>query len=100
MIGAVSKPALYEHPGCRDDKDHRPDPTSRRAYVAERRHDHADQARGQGNFDAPEAPGLAVALRGLSMVCDNEQVLEVTGAMFDGLYAFFRRELVLGTEPS
>jgi hypothetical protein len=38
--------------------------------------------------------------RMLSMVCDDEQVLEVTGAMFDGLHAFFRRELVLGREPS
>jgi hypothetical protein len=51
-------------------------------------------------FDAPEAAGLDVVLRGLSMVCDDEQVLEVTGPMFDGLYAFFRRQLVLGREPS
>jgi hypothetical protein len=51
-------------------------------------------------FDAPEAAGLDVLLRGLSMVCDDDQVLEVTGPMFDGLYAFFRRQLVLGREPS
>lgn len=51
-------------------------------------------------FDAPEAPGLDVALRGLSMVCDDEQVLALTGPLFDGLYEFFRRELLLGREPS
>jgi len=51
-------------------------------------------------FDAPEAPGVDVALRGLSMVCDDEQVLDVTRPLFDGLYEFFRRELLLGREPS
>lgn len=51
-------------------------------------------------FDAPEAPGLDVALRGLSMVCDDEQVLALTGPLFEGLYEFFRRELLLGREPS
>lgn len=51
-------------------------------------------------FDAPEAPGFDVALRGLSMVCTDEQVLEVTGPLFDGLYEFFHRELSLGREPS
>jgi hypothetical protein len=51
-------------------------------------------------FDAPEAPGFDVGLRGLSMVCSDEQVLEVTGPLFDGLYEFFRRELMLGREPS
>lgn len=51
-------------------------------------------------FDAPEAPGFDVALRGLSMVCGDDQVLEVTGTLFDGLYEFFRRELILGREPS
>lgn len=52
------------------------------------------------HFDAPEAPGLDTALRGLSMVCDDEQVLEHTRPLFDGLYEFFRRELLLGKEPS
>jgi hypothetical protein len=51
-------------------------------------------------FDAPEAAGFDVGLRGLSMVCSDEQVLEVTGPLFDGLYEFFRRELMLGREPS
>ncbi|MGB8385636.1 MAG: chromate resistance protein ChrB domain-containing protein [Dermatophilaceae bacterium] len=50
-------------------------------------------------FDAPEAPGLDVALRGLSMLGDDEQTLAVTGPLFDGLYEFFRRELILGRPP-
>ena len=51
-------------------------------------------------FDAPEAPGLDTALRGLSMVCDDHQILKLTRPLFDGLYEFFRRELLLGREPS
>ena len=51
-------------------------------------------------FDAPEARGVDVVLRGMSMVCDDDQVLAVTRPMFDGLYEFFRRELLLGREPS
>ncbi|GAA4053527.1 chromate resistance protein ChrB domain-containing protein [Nonomuraea soli] len=51
-------------------------------------------------FDAPEAAGLDVVLRGLSMVCDDEQVLEVTGPLFDGLYEYFRRGMLLGREPA
>src|SRR6516164_3690841 len=39
-------------------------------------------------FDAPEAPGLDTMLRGLSMVCTDEQILDLTGPMFDGLYEF------------
>ncbi|MGH3664908.1 MAG: chromate resistance protein ChrB domain-containing protein [Egibacteraceae bacterium] len=51
-------------------------------------------------YDAPEAPGLDVLLRGLSMVHDDEQVLALTGPLFDGLYAYWRRELLAGREPS
>jgi len=51
-------------------------------------------------FDAPEAPGLDTALRGLSMVCHDTQILTITGPLFDGLYEFFKRELLLGREPS
>jgi hypothetical protein len=53
-----------------------------------------------GRFDAPEAPGLDTTLRGLSMVVDDRRVLELTGPIFDGLYEFFRRGLILGREPS
>jgi hypothetical protein len=51
-------------------------------------------------FDAPEAPGLDVILRGLSMVATDERVLEVTAPMFDGLYAYYRRALLLGRPPA
>ncbi len=53
-----------------------------------------------GRHDAPEAPGFDVALRGLSMVCADDRILELTGPVFDGLYEFFHRELILGREPS
>jgi hypothetical protein len=41
-----------------------------------------------------------VVLRGLSMVCDDEQILVVTGAILDGLYEFLRRQLLTEREPS
>lgn len=51
-------------------------------------------------FDAPAAPGLDVVLRGLSMIGDDEHTMEVTKPIFDGLYEYYRREGVLGREPS
>ena len=51
-------------------------------------------------FDAPEAPGLDVLCRGLSMVASDEQVLSVTGVMFDGLYEHRRRAMLLGRDPA
>ena len=51
-------------------------------------------------YDAPEGPGFDVALRGLSMVCDDEQVLAHTGPIFDGLYEYYRRATLLGREPA
>lgn len=53
-----------------------------------------------GRFDAPEATGFDVALRGLSMVESDDRILELTRPMFDGVYEFFRRELMLGREPA
>jgi hypothetical protein len=53
-----------------------------------------------GRFDAPEAPGLDVLLRGLSMTCDDQRVLELTRPMFDGLYEYHRRAMLLGREPA
>jgi hypothetical protein len=55
---------------------------------------------GDERFDAPEAPGLDVLCRGLSMVCDDAQVLAVSGPLFDGLYEYRRRAMMLGKEPS
>jgi hypothetical protein len=51
-------------------------------------------------YDAPEAPGFDVALRGLSMVVDDDRLLELTGPLFDGLYEFRKRALMLGREPA
>jgi hypothetical protein len=51
-------------------------------------------------YDSPEAPGLDVALRGLSMVVDDVRLLELTGPLFDGLYEFRKRALLLGQEPA
>ena len=51
-------------------------------------------------FDAPEAPGLDVALRGLSMVCTDHDVLTHTKPLFDGLYDYYRRANLLGREPA
>jgi hypothetical protein len=51
-------------------------------------------------FDAPEARGLDVLIRGLSMTRDDDGVLEVTGPLFDGLYAFKQRAQMLGREPA
>jgi hypothetical protein len=51
-------------------------------------------------YDAPEARGLDVILRGLSMTLDDARVLELSGALFDGLYEYYRRGLLLGREPA
>ncbi|GAA1844197.1 chromate resistance protein ChrB domain-containing protein [Microlunatus capsulatus] len=51
-------------------------------------------------YDAPEAAGLDVVLRGLSLVRDDDEVLALTGPVFDGLYAYFQRSLLLGEEPA
>jgi hypothetical protein len=51
-------------------------------------------------FDAPEAPGFDVLLRGLSMTQPDERVLALTGPMFHGLYEYFRRALLGRTTPA
>lgn len=51
-------------------------------------------------FDAPEAPGLDVLMRGLSMIRDDHDVLALSGPLFDGLYEYRGRAIVLGREPS
>ena len=51
-------------------------------------------------YDAPEAPGLDVVLRGLSMTGDDEQTLAVSDPMFDGLAEYVRRSYLLGREPA
>jgi hypothetical protein len=55
---------------------------------------------GDDRFDAPEAAGLDVITRGLSMVRGDDHVLAVTGVVFDGLYEHRRRALLLGRDPA
>ncbi len=55
---------------------------------------------GDDRFDAPEALGLDVITRGLSMVRGDDDVLAVTGVVFDGLYEHRRRALLLGRDPA
>jgi hypothetical protein len=51
-------------------------------------------------YDAPEAPGFDAALRGLSLVLDDERLLELTRPLFDGLYELHRRALMTEREPT
>jgi hypothetical protein len=51
-------------------------------------------------FDAPEAPGLDVICRGLTMVRGDDDVLAITGPVFDSLYEYRRRALLLGKDPA
>jgi hypothetical protein len=51
-------------------------------------------------FDAPEAAGLDVLLRGLSMTGTDEQTLAVSGPMIDALYEYHRCRTLLGREPA
>jgi hypothetical protein len=51
-------------------------------------------------YDAPEAAGLDVLLRGLSMVRGDEEVLSISGPLFDGLYQYRNRATQLGRKPS
>jgi len=51
-------------------------------------------------YDAAEAPGLDVVLRGLSLTGTDERTLAVSGPILDGLYEFYRRALLSGREPA
>ena len=50
--------------------------------------------------DALEAPGVDAVLRGLSMTGADEHTPAVSGPVFDGLYEFHRRRLLLDREPA
>ena len=51
-------------------------------------------------FDAPEARGLDVILRGLSMILESdEEMLAMSGPLYDGLYEYRRHAMMLGREP-
>ena len=51
-------------------------------------------------YDAPEAAGLDVLCRGLSMLHPDHEVLEVTRPVFDALYEYRRRVLLRGADPT
>jgi len=51
-------------------------------------------------YDAPEARGLDVLIRGLSMVRSDTDMLELTGPLYDGLYEYRSRATQLGRDPS
>jgi len=51
-------------------------------------------------YDAPEAAGLDMVLRGLSITRGDHEILRLSGPVFDGIYEYCRRALLLGREPS
>ncbi len=51
-------------------------------------------------YDAPEARGLDVVIRGLSFTNDDAGLLAITSRLFDGLYEFQRQTATLGHEPA
>ena len=51
-------------------------------------------------YDAPEAAGFDVLLRGLSMVRSDHEVLELSGPLYDGLYEYLKRASMLGRDPA
>jgi hypothetical protein len=51
-------------------------------------------------YSAPEASGLDVLIRGLSLTVDDERLLALTAPLFDGLYEYKRQALLLGRKPS
>ena len=56
--------------------------------------------RGTSRYHAPEARGLDVLIRGLSMKHDDDQLLAVTARLFDGLYEFKQRARLIGRDPA
>jgi hypothetical protein len=51
-------------------------------------------------YDAPEAAGLDVVCRGLTLTLPDDQILAITHRLFDGVYEYRRRALLLGRDPS
>ena len=51
-------------------------------------------------FGASESHGIDVAIRGLSLTLDDEELLQVTTPVFEGLYEYKRQALLLGRNPS
>ena len=51
-------------------------------------------------YDAPEAPGLDVLMRGLSMVRSDDEVLALSRPLYDGLYEYLKRGALFGPQPA
>jgi hypothetical protein len=51
-------------------------------------------------YEAPEAPGLDMVLRGLSLVRSDDELIDVALVLFDGLYEYHRQAALLDREPS
>ncbi|MFD7072938.1 chromate resistance protein ChrB domain-containing protein [Nocardioides sp. NPDC059952] len=49
-------------------------------------------------YDAPEAPGFDLILRALSVVHDDDAVLELTAPIFDAVHTYLRRTILTGTD--
>ena len=60
---------------------------------------YADGVDSEG-FAALGPNGLDVLLRGLSMVRGDEELLALSGPLFDGLYEYRKRALLTGREPA
>lgn len=48
---------------------------------------------GDERFEAPEAPGIDLAVRALAYERDDDELLAVTEQLYDGLYAALREDL-------
>jgi hypothetical protein len=51
-------------------------------------------------YDAPEAPGIDVLIRGLAMIHTDDELLAITAPLYDALYEYRKRALLLGREPA
>ena len=51
-------------------------------------------------YEAPEAAGLDAVCRGLTLTLPDDEILVVTNRLFDGLYEYRRRALLLGRDPA
>ena len=51
-------------------------------------------------YEAPEAAGLDALCRGLTLTLPDNEILNVTHRLFDGLYEYRRRALLLGRDPA
>jgi hypothetical protein len=51
-------------------------------------------------YEAAEAAGLDALCRGLTLTLPDDEILSVTNRLFDGLYEYRRRALLLGRDPA